>query len=119
VRRAATTAGLVVLLVTVLAGCGGDRSGQVRLLIPRNAFAAYLPIESWLWDEWSQPMVKLPEGEVVRLPPQFWKQTPWSEPEVFASQEDCMRRRAEILAAFPPEEPVRWRLGHSRCVRAP
>lgn len=113
------TALLFVLGAIVLAGCGDGQPARVRLLIPRNTVAAYLPIEYWLWDEWSRPLVRLPEGEVIRLPAQFWNQTPWSEPELFPSQEECLRRRAEILAAFGPEEPVRWRLGHSRCVRAP
>ncbi|HXD97032.1 MAG TPA: hypothetical protein VN646_10845 [Candidatus Acidoferrum sp.] len=112
------TALLFVLGAIVLAGCGDGQPARVRLLIPRNTVAAYLPIEYWLWDEWSRPLVRLPEGEVIRLPAQFWNQTPWSEPELFPSQEACLRRRAEIVAAFGPEEPVRWRLGHSRCVRA-
>ena len=93
----------------------------VRLLIPRNTVAAYLPVTYWFWDEWARPLVRLPDGEVVQLPPQFWNQTSDSEPEAFRSWEDCLRKRVEILAAFVSEEPpnARWRLSHSRCVPAP
>jgi hypothetical protein len=93
----------------------------VRLLIPRNTVAAYLPVTYWFWDEWARPVVRLPDGEVVQLPPKFWNQTPHSEPEVFRSWEECVRRRVEILTAFASEEPsnARWRLGHSRCTPAP
>jgi len=93
----------------------------VRLLIPRNTVAAYLPVTYWFWDEWARPVVRLPDGAVVQLPPKFWNQTPHSEPEVFRSWEECVRRRVEILTAFASEEPsnARWRLGHSRCTPAP
>ena len=93
----------------------------VRLLIPRNTVAAYLPVTYWFWDEWARPLVRLPDGEVVQLPPKFWNQTPHSEPEGFRSWEECVRKRVEILTAFASEEPskARWRLSHSRCTPAP
>lgn len=93
----------------------------VRLLIPRNTIAAYLPVTYWFWDEWARPSVRLPDGEVVHLPPKFWNETPHSEPEVFRSWEECVRRRVEILTALASEEPstARWRLSRSRCTPAP
>jgi hypothetical protein len=41
----------------------------VRLLIPRNTVAAYLPVTYWFWDDWARPFVRLPDGEVVKLEP--------------------------------------------------
>ena len=116
----AVTAPLVVLgAVMVREWWSGPP--PVRLLIPRNTVAAYLPVTYWFWDEWARPFVRLPDGEVVQLPPKFWNQTPHSEPEVFRSWEQCVRKRVEILAAFASEAPsnARWRLSRSRCVPAP